>query len=137
VAGEHRDIVIIGAGPAGSTAAYAAARAGRPPLLLEQAPTPGARNICGGAIPAALGRRLGVGEGIMLSSIRRGTVAVDGRTMRFASVRPTFLSVARAAFDAWLARRAVAAGAELRTGARVTHVDPATRRLRLEHLATG
>jgi len=100
VVGECRDIVIIGAGPAGSSAAYAGARAGWRPLLIEQDPTSGVRNACGGAIPAALGRRLGVGKGIVLSSIRRGTVTVDGRTMRFASLEPTFFSVARAGLDA-------------------------------------
>lgn len=47
--GEVWDVVVVGAGPAGSSAAYAAATAGRRVLLLEKAELPRYKT-CGGGI---------------------------------------------------------------------------------------
>src|SRR4249919_1820491 len=44
------DAVVVGAGPAGSAAALALARAGRSVLLVERGPFPGAKNMYGGVV---------------------------------------------------------------------------------------
>ena len=44
------DAIVVGAGPAGSTAAWRLARAGRRVALLERGDSPGAKNLFGGMI---------------------------------------------------------------------------------------
>lgn len=44
------DIVVVGAGPAGSSAAITAARGGAKVLLLERGPEPGSKNVSGAMI---------------------------------------------------------------------------------------
>src|SRR4051794_37408444 len=44
------DVVIVGAGPAGSCAAIEAARGGLRTLLLERGPFPGSKNMYGGVL---------------------------------------------------------------------------------------
>ena len=46
---EHFDVIIVGAGPAGSAAALITARAGLKVLLLERGEYPGAKNVSGAA----------------------------------------------------------------------------------------
>ena len=44
------DVVVVGAGPAGSCAAIEAARGGLRTLLLERGPFPGSKNMYGGVV---------------------------------------------------------------------------------------
>src|SRR6202035_3957027 len=46
------DAVVVGAGPAGSAAALAVARAGRSVILLERGTFPGSKNVYGGVVYA-------------------------------------------------------------------------------------
>ena len=47
---ERFDAVVVGAGPAGASAAIALVRSGRSVCLLERGPFPGAKNMYGGVI---------------------------------------------------------------------------------------
>ncbi len=118
------DVAIVGAGPAGSTAAIALLRA-RPSLagrvvLLEKARFP-REKPCAGALGArgdALLRQLGV-------AVEVPSAPVDGITLlgtaREASASPGCIGrvVRRVEFDHALARIAASRGAELRDGVRV------------------
>ena len=44
------DVIIVGAGPAGSSAAYKLAEQGQQVLLLERGKSPGSKNVYGGRI---------------------------------------------------------------------------------------
>ncbi|HEX4109544.1 MAG TPA: FAD-dependent oxidoreductase [Solirubrobacteraceae bacterium] len=119
------DAVVVGAGPAGSAAAIALARAGRSVCLLERGPFPGSKNMYGGVI-----------YGRVLDSIiprwweqapvqrwvtRRSTmimtptqaITVDVRSSAWGEPPYNGATALRPDFDAWLADHALAAGAEL------------------------
>ena len=134
---ERREIVVVGAGPAGSIAARAAAQEGFSPLLIEKDRSPGAKNACGGLAAYALRESLALPEEVVERQISRLLLRVGENTRELVGARPTYISFRRCVFDAFLARRAVQAGAELLTATRVTAVDPASRRLTLRDVATG
>lgn len=134
---EQREIVVVGAGPAGSSAAREAALAGLRPLLVEKDDSPGAHNVCGGVAAYGYRRKLELTDDVVEREIWRTVVRVDGANFEFNSGRPTQISFRRAVFDSFLAEQAVQAGAELLTSTRVVGVDPSSRRIELKNLVTG
>jgi menaquinone-9 beta-reductase len=119
-----RDVVIVGAGPAGSSAAAALARRGRDVLLLDRAEFPRDKP-CGDGIPpgtVAILNDLGMGpalEGAGFHPIRGiRLVSAHGREWGV-SLRPRrphedFFIAPRLAFDDLIRRHAVSCGAEFR-----------------------
>ena len=119
------DVIVVGAGPAGSCAATVAARAGRRVLLLERGPFPGSKNMYGGVIyPRVLDGlhpRWWETAPIQRWVTRRTTmlltptqaVSVDMRAGAWGSPPYNGATAFRPEFDAWLAERAVADGVTL------------------------
>lgn len=115
-----RDVVVIGAGPAGGVSAFRLARAGYGVLLVDRARFP-RQKVCGGCLSA---RTLGLlGEAAMddvaasvggqvIDSL---TVHVPGGTARRFSI-PEGLATTRAELDQRIVERAVGAGVEFRHG---------------------
>ncbi|HEY0187587.1 MAG TPA: FAD-dependent oxidoreductase [Cellulomonas sp.] len=126
------DVIVVGAGPAGTACAYRLARAGRTVLLVERGQVAGGKNLSGGRLytdalelvepgmtAQAPWERAVVREQIMLLDGDRSlTVAVAGAPVPDGD-RPASVIVLRAGFDAWFAGRAEAAGVLLATGVRV------------------
>ncbi|MEU8044549.1 geranylgeranyl reductase family protein [Micromonospora echinofusca] len=119
------DVVVVGAGPAGSAAALAARRAGASVLLLDRSDFPRDK-ACGDGIAAhALDvlDELGVPDAVAgyapLPALR--LVGPGGGTVARALPRPAY-TVPRKVFDARLVAAAVAAGARLRRHT-VRHVE--------------
>jgi electron transfer flavoprotein-quinone oxidoreductase len=123
---EHFDVIVVGAGPAGSAAALVAARAGLKVLLLERGEYPGAKNVSGAAfygsrilnelIPnwwehAPVERYLT--RRVLAFVSPETSFAIDVKTTRFAEPPYNGFAVLRPKFDRWLADQAVAAGAFL------------------------
>jgi len=134
---ERRDVVVIGAGPAGSAAARAAALAGLSPLLVEKDEAPGATNACGGFAGYAFRSALGLPDSVVERELRRTLLVIDGKPRVYGGRHPHYISFRRQPFDTFLAHRAVEAGAELRTSVRASVLDAASRRLALEDLHGG
>ncbi|WP_240796158.1 geranylgeranyl reductase family protein [Streptomyces sp. RFCAC02] len=124
VSSEVWDVVVVGAGPAGASAARAAAEAGRRVLLLEKAELPRYKT-CGGGIIGPSRDALPPGFELPLRDrVHAVTFSLNGRLARTRrSKRMLFGLVNRPEFDQRLVEAAVKAGAELRTGTAVSRVE--------------
>jgi geranylgeranyl reductase len=108
------DIVVVGGGPAGATAAHDAARAGRSVLLLDRA---GRIKPCGGAIPPRAMRDFAIPESLLVARARCARmVSPSGRNVDIPIENGYVGLVDREVFDEWLRERARAAGAQRREG---------------------
>ncbi len=110
------DVVIAGAGPAGSIAAWIAASAGARVLIVDRDTFPRDK-LCGDTLnPGALAllESVGLREGLIDRGRRVAGMIVTGAGARVeARYRPGCfgLAMTRRVFDAWLLERAMAAGA--------------------------
>ncbi|MEU3874146.1 MULTISPECIES: geranylgeranyl reductase family protein [Streptomyces] len=118
------DVVVVGAGPAGASAAHAAAAAGRRVLLLEKAELPRYKT-CGGGIIGPSRDALPPGFELPLRDrVHAVTFSLNGKLTRTRrSKRMLFGLINRPEFDAGLVDVARAAGAEVRTGVTVSRVE--------------
>jgi len=119
------DVVVVGAGPAGSAAAFAAARAGARVAILERGPFPGSKNVYGGVVYGRIldqvvprwweevpVQRWVVRRATMVLSSNQA-LSLDVRSGAWGEPPHNGMTVYRADFDSWLAQKAVEAGATL------------------------
>jgi geranylgeranyl reductase len=117
------DVVVVGGGPAGATAATELARAGHAVLLLDK---PGRIKPCGGAIPPRLIRDFAIPDSLLVAKIRSARmVAPSGKAVDMPVGEGFVGMVDRQHFDPWLRARAQQAGADLREAAyeKITRPD--------------
>lgn len=109
------DVVVVGGGPAGATAAKDLAEQGRRVLLLDRA---GRIKPCGGAIPPRLIADFAIPDEMLVARARAARIVAPSAREVMMPIHGGFVGmVDRASFDPWLRARAAAAGAELRVGA--------------------
>ena len=109
------DVVVVGGGPSGATAATDLARAGRRVLLLDRA---GRIKPCGGAIPPRLIRDFDIPDHLLVARATAARMIAPSHKAVEMPVGDGFVGmVDRGPFDEWLRGRAALAGAERRTGA--------------------
>ena len=126
---DDADVIVVGAGPSGSTAAYYLAQAGLNVLLIEKSRFPRDK-VCGdGLTPRAVKSLIAMGVDVSEEAgwLRNKGLRVIGGGMRLELDWPELSSWpgyglvrTRASLDEQLARRAQAAGAKLLEGTTVT-----------------
>ncbi len=131
---EKFDVIVIGAGPAGSTAGTMLARAGLNVVIIERGQAPGQKNVSGGLLysrpiaeifpefwkSAPVERAITGHQLAMLSD--DSSVALDFCGHKSAEPPYNAFSVLRARLDPWLAAQAEEAGANLITGVTVDNL---------------
>lgn len=122
------DILVIGGGPAGTSAAAAAARAGARVALLEARREIGRPVQCAEFVPALLAETLPWLEAVSVQPIRRMRTFIAGGAGEETASFPGFM-IDRAAFDQRLAEAAAEAGVRLFRGRRVVAVEAARGRV--------
>jgi geranylgeranyl reductase family protein len=112
--GSRYDVIVIGSGPAGASAAYALARAELRTLMLEKEKLPRYKP-CGGGLTAKVANAVDFDLAPMIeATITRARLAYKNRPMvDLHFPQPAAWCVMRDKFDHHLAQRAVQAGAEL------------------------
>lgn len=121
---ERWDVVVVGAGPAGSSAARVAAERGSRVLLVDAARFPRYKTCGGGLIGTSLDALPPTALAAVERTVSTASFALrSGPARAVRSTRP-FLSLARReVLDQALVEAAVGAGAAFRDHTRVTHVE--------------
>jgi digeranylgeranylglycerophospholipid reductase len=124
--GNEYDIVVVGAGPAGSMAAMAAAEGGRRVCLLERKPKAGTPVRCGEGI-GCKGMTLSLPprpEWIKATATRARMVSPSGISVEIRSMDKAWI-LDRARMDADLANMAIEKGADFMPSTPITHAEEA------------
>jgi electron transfer flavoprotein-quinone oxidoreductase len=122
------DVIVVGAGPAGTTAAYVLAKAGAEVLLVERGSYPGAKNVFGGILYTPVLNRIIPGfweeapverhiKGIKIFIISENnaiSIGVESQEHNQPPYNNSF-TIYRSKFDSWYAQKAEDAGAMLIT----------------------
>jgi geranylgeranyl reductase len=115
------DVVVIGGGPSGSTAAHQLAKQGHSVLLLDRG---GRIKPCGGAIPPRLIQDFEIPDKLLVAKARCARMIAPSNKQVDMPIDNGFVGmVNREDFDEWLRQRAEQAGAVRRTG----HFDTLSR----------
>jgi electron transfer flavoprotein-quinone oxidoreductase len=122
---EKFDVIVVGAGPAGSAAAYTCAKAGLSTLLIERGEFPGAKNVFGGVLyrkqlddilPGAWKEKDFPVERVITEQRywlmgEQSVVSIGHKNERYNGEEPNCWTAFRVKFDQWFANKAVEAGA--------------------------
>ncbi len=119
-----RDVAIVGAGPAGLTAARILASRGHDVVVLEEHREVGVPVHCTGVLGLDAFSEFSLPSHAILGTAHVATfIAADGSAVSVDAERAKAAVVDRVVFDQGLADASLAAGAEVRRGARVRTID--------------
>jgi len=132
------DVIVVGAGPAGSWAAWELASLGYRVAVLEQKTAPGMDVCCTGVVSTQCFDSFGITPGPILTRANSASFfSPSGRRFRVESEDPQAYVVDRASFDREVAGKASASGATYFFSSRVTDIAIGDEGARVEMLCGG
>jgi geranylgeranyl reductase family protein len=135
-----KDVVVIGAGPAGIHAAYLLAQAGLDVVLFEAQSRVGDRVVCSGVVGDEAFPRFDLPTQPILSDIRCiQAISPGGKKLEHRTDAPLAQVIDKAEFNRSLAQRAVKAGVELQLGCWVNslQVEKHSVEIQYRHMEAG
>jgi electron transfer flavoprotein-quinone oxidoreductase len=121
------DVIVVGAGPAGSAAAYTAAKGGAKVLLIERGPEPGSKNVSGAMVRLSEISRVFDIKSLPIerkvTNVRITISSVNGKLKLETEAKENLANVSRLKLDKWLAQNAESAGAILVTKTTVLGIE--------------
>lgn len=117
------DLIVVGAGPAGASAARTAAQLGLKTLLLEKEKIPRSK-LCGGGVTPKVLKLLdfNLPSELIERTVRSTRIHVGEGCFNFETKQTLVYMTSRSKFDTFLTNKAVEAGVELRDGTPVHKV---------------
>jgi electron transfer flavoprotein-quinone oxidoreductase len=134
MADDKFDVIVVGAGPAGTSAAITAAKAGLNVVLLERGEYPGAKNVQGAVLytknladilpefwkdPTCPVERYITSQNILLTT-DDSAVQIGYKSDKWVKEPHNCYTIIRVKFDKWYAQQAEKAGAQVYSGIRVS-----------------
>jgi geranylgeranyl reductase family protein len=107
------DVIVVGAGPGGSTAARTCAHEGLRVAMLERHPEPG-HKLCGGGLTSKVLKEFDIDRNVIECSVKKSHIFGEKKSITLKLVEEE-ATVYRSRFDNYLARQAVDNGSELLT----------------------
>lgn len=121
--GRKFDVVVVGAGPSGSAAAQACAKAGLSTLLLEEQAHIGIPIQCAGLLSCSAFKECNVSAHSVLNSVSGATVVGKDDALSFDAKRTKAYVVDRSLLDHEMAAKAAISGADIELKTRATDLD--------------
>lgn len=134
MADDKFDVIVVGAGPAGTSAAITAAKAGLNVVLLERGEYPGAKNVQGAVLytknladvlpefwkdPNCPVERYITNQNILVTS-EDSAVQIGFKSDKWVQEPHNCYTIIRVKFDKWYAQQAEKAGAQVYSGVKVS-----------------
>jgi flavin-dependent dehydrogenase len=110
------EVIVIGAGPAGSLAAAEAARAGKSVLIVEKDTEVGIPEHCGGLVSTSGLKNLIDDYSVIKKKIDKGVLIVKGRSFDFSFKKSNLVEIDRQLLDKKLASLAIKEGSDIVLG---------------------
>ncbi len=138
MSGQFYDVIVVGAGPAGSYIAYKLASTGHDVAVFEEKSAPGLNACCTGIISTECFQSLGLGTDVILNEVNSAKFFFpSGKCLRFQTENAQAYVVNRLLLDKALASKAQSQGSQYFFSSLVTSIIPGKDRIQAETSCFG